>query len=187
MADVAVIGERTFLFEKIFKESQLDALFISPGILGSPFLPKIKMIIVPAGFANPEYSDILPALIRSRSNIATFVENGGVLTVFGPLVPKHMYDWLPLHIEYIHEYFTSDLSAASDDECSCLVSQESAYCDGYLLPGKDLNPVFTDSKGRAVLVSGNYGRGVLVITSIHEFPQSKYLRWGAEKGMPARI
>ena len=95
MPDIALIGERTFLYEKLFGECGLSFQFVSPSLLGSPFLPQYKAVILPTGFANPQYSGALLALLRIRSNISSFVKRGGVLTVFGPMVSEHGYEWLP--------------------------------------------------------------------------------------------
>ena len=76
MSDIALIGERTLLFEKLFDDLGASYQFLSPAILGSPFLPKYRMVMIPTGFANPDYSETLPALQRMKSNIANFVKNG---------------------------------------------------------------------------------------------------------------
>ena len=96
MTDIALIGEKTYLYEKLFADLGVSFQFLSPAILGSPFLPKFKVAVIPTGFANPQYCKTLPALQRLKSNISDFVKKGGVLTVFGPMIPEHDYDWLPL-------------------------------------------------------------------------------------------
>lgn len=96
MPDIAIIGEKTFLFEKLLDESGREHTFVKPEVLGSPFLPQFRMAMIPTGFANPQYSKTLAALKASKSKIAEFLERGGILTIFGPLVPEHDYEWLPL-------------------------------------------------------------------------------------------
>jgi len=72
MSDIALIGERTFLFEKLFQDLGATFQFLQPGVLGSPFLPQYRMVMIPTGFANPEYSKTLPALQSMKSNITGF-------------------------------------------------------------------------------------------------------------------
>jgi hypothetical protein len=189
MPDIALIGDRTFLFEKLFQELGASYQSLQPSILGSPFLPKFKMIIIPTGFANPQYSKTLPLLQRFKSNMAGFIRDGGILTVFGPLVPEHDYDWLPLPLRYICELSSQQITPAqtSEHECSCLCSTLTPECDGYLLPDPGFETVLKDSQGRAILVVGEYGQGLIVATSVHEFPAAGYIRWALSKAKPAKF
>jgi hypothetical protein len=189
MPDIALIGDRTFLFEKLFQELGASYQFIPPGILGSPFLPKFKMIMIPTGFANPQYSNTLPMLQRFKSSLAGFIREGGILTVFGPLEPEHNYDWLPLPLKYVCELSSQQITPAqtSKHECSCLCSTSTPECDGYLLPGAGFDPVLEDSQGRIILAAGKYGQGLVVATSVHEFPAAEYIRWALCKAKPAKF
>ncbi len=187
MPDIAIIGEKTFLFEKLLDETGREYQFVKPEILGSPFLPRFRMVVIPTGFANPQYSKVLPALKASKSRIAEFLERGGVLTIFGPLVPEHEYEWLPLSLKYIGEYENTELVPTSDHRCNSLVDAKTADCDGYLIPGKGFETTLANSKNRSVLVIGKFGRGKIVATTIHEFPSAGYLCWAAEEGEPAKI
>lgn len=186
MSDIAVIGERNFLYEKLFQDLKASYQFLSPQILGSPFLPQYRMVLIPSGFANPEYSQTLPALQRMRSNIARFVESGGALTVFGPMVAEHSYEWLPLPLKYRCE-FSSQKITLSGENCSCLICTTTPECDGYLIPGEGFETVVEDNQGRAILVAARYGEGLIVATSVHEFPASEYIKWALDKAKPARI
>jgi hypothetical protein len=186
MSDIALIGERTFLFEKLFQDLGTTFQFLQPGVLGSPFLPQYRMVMIPTGFANPEYSKTLPALQSMRSNITGFVKRGGVLTVFGPMVPEHDYEWLPLPLKYVCELGTQNV-APSEQECSCLLCTSTPECDGYLLPGEGFETVLKDAKGRAILVMARFGEGLIVATSVHEFPAAEYITWALEKARPAKL
>ncbi len=185
MPDIAVISDRSFLFEKLFQDLGVSYQFLQPSILGSPFLPQYKMVLIPTGFAHTQYSKALPALQRTRSNIAEFVRNGGVLTVFGPMV-EHNYEWLPLKLKYVCEYGSHTVEP-SEDECSCLLCTLTPECDGYLVPGEGFDTVLKDSKDRSILVVGKYGEGLIVATSVHEFPAGDYIKWALGKAKPARI
>ncbi len=187
MPDIAIIGERTFLFEKLLQEVGREYQFVKPVILGSPFLPQFRMMVIPTGFANPQYSTTLPILKACRSKIESFLKKGGVLTVFGPLVTKHEYEWLPLKLEYVGEYKNTELVSASDHCCSCLAGDKTVDCDGYLIPGEGFETVMVDSEERSVLVIGTFGKGKIVATTIHEFPSTDYLCWAAKEGELTKI
>lgn len=186
MSDIALIGERTFLYEKLFADLAVSFQFISPGILGSPFLPRFKVVMIPTGFANSTYCRTLPALQRNKSNISDFVKNGGVLTVFGPMVDEHDYDWLPLPLRYVCELGPQSV-AASGHECSCLLCTSTPECDGYLIPGKGFEIVLKDENDRAVLVRANFGEGMIVATSVHEFPAAEYIKWALSRARAAKL
>jgi hypothetical protein len=186
MPDIALIGDPTFLFEKLFQDIGASYHFLQASALGSPFLPKFKMILIPTGYANPQYSKTLPVLLRLKSNVASFVRDGGILTVFGPLVPEHNYEWLPLPLKYVCDLGSQHV-ATSEHECSCLCCTLTPECDGYLIPGQGFETVLKDSKGRAVLAVGKYGQGLIVATSVHEFPAAEYIRWALGKAKPAKF
>jgi len=186
MPDVALIGNKNFLFEKLFEEAGVGFQFINPEVLGSPFMPKFKLLIVPTGFANTQYSKALPALRRSKSAIASFVLAGGVLLVYGPLVLLHDFDWLPLALQYNGEYSEAEDVSATDHQFSCLCSG-SADCDGYLVAGEEFETVMTDSRGRSIMVVGRLGEGLIVATTIHEFPTREFICLAAKLAKPAKI
>ena len=186
MSDIAIISERNFLFEKLFGDLGISFQFLSPAILGSPFLPKFKAVMIPTGFANPQYSKALPALQRMKSNISDFVKRGGVLTVFGPMVPEHNYDWLPLPLRYVCELGTQSVTP-SKDECSCLLCTSTPECDGYLIAGESFETVLKDEKDRAILVRAQFGEGLIVATSVHEFPAAEYIKWALSRARPAKL
>jgi len=189
MPDIAIIGDRNFLFETLFREIGATYQFLQPSVLGSPFLPRFRMVMIPTGFANPQYSKNLPALQRQSSNLARFVKEGGSLTVFGPMILEHDYSWLPLKLRYVCELGGQEVQSCecNFDDCACLSCTPAPECDGYLLPGAGFETVLKDAKGRAVLVAGTYGRGLIVATSIHEFPTKEYIRWALERSKEARI
>lgn len=186
MSDIALIGERTFLYEKLFADLAVSFQFLSSTVLGSPFLPRFKTVMIPTGFANPEYSKTLPALQRMKSNILDFVKKGGVLTVFGPMVPEHEYDWLPLQLRYVCEISSQSIDSC-EHECSCLLCTSTPECDGYLIPGEDFETVLRDEKNRAILVRANFGEGQIVATTVHEFPAAEYLKWALSRAKPAKL
>jgi hypothetical protein len=189
MPDIALLGERTFLFEKLFEELGAECQFLQVSALGSPFLPRYKMLVVPTGFANPQYSKALQSLTVAKSRIAEFIKGGGVLTVYGALVPEHNYDWLPLPLKYVCDYGPQKIRKQECEhrECACVTCTETPECDGYLVPGEGYQTVLADSNGRPILAVGKYGSGIIVVTSIHEFPTVEYLRWALRKAKPSNL
>lgn len=187
MPEIGIIGEKSFFFEKLLQSTGKNFQFLDPGVLGSPFLPKFNMIIIPTGFANPQYSKILPSLKACKSKISDFVKQGGILTIFGPLVPEHNYEWLSLPIKYMEDCKSTELIPNSYHFSSNLVDMPIAECDGYLEIGDDFETVLNDSQGRPVLVKGHFGKGTIIATTIHEFPSVDYLCRAAEKGNPTKI
>jgi hypothetical protein len=186
MTDIALIGERNFLYEKLFQELGVTYHFLHASILRSPFLPQFKMVMIPTGFANSQYSDTLSSLERLKSRLAEFVSKGGILTVFGPLVPEHNYDWLPIPLKYIGEYTPREVQP-SEHESACLCDTPRPECDGYLIPGEGFRTVLEDDRDRAIIVAANYGNGMIVATSVHEFPAAEFIRWALTKAKPAMI
>ena len=65
-------------FNRYIEECGIACELITPQMLAAPFFrPVINCLIIPTGFANPAYSNILPAVRASSSRITGFVENGG--------------------------------------------------------------------------------------------------------------
>jgi hypothetical protein len=186
MTDIAIIGERAFLYEKLFAELSVSFQFLSPAILGSPFLPRFKAVLIPTGFANAQYSQTLPALKRAKSNISDFVKTGGLLTVFGPMVESHDFDWLPLPLSYVCELGCRSVPP-TENECSCLLCTSTPECDGYLIPGEGFETVLRDEKDRAILVTAKFGDGLIVATTVHEFPAGEYIKWALGQAKPAKL
>ncbi|HOT06105.1 MAG: hypothetical protein A4E45_02179 [Methanosaeta sp. PtaB.Bin039] len=187
MPDVALIGDRTFLYEKLFSEAGLDCQFIRPEMLASPFLPRYRMIIIPTGFANPQYSCALPHLRSARSSLSRFVNAGGVLLIFGPLVTEHDYDWLPVALSYSGSYSQAQQLSSGEAEDSCICPEGRGDCDGYLTPGEGVSTLLRDAQNRPVLCSAELGQGIILATTIHEFPSAQFLQQMAGRGRPAKI
>lgn len=92
-------------FNRYIEECGVSCELVTPHMLAAPFYrPVLSCLIIPTGFGNPAYSNLLPALRASSPRIRRFVETGGSLLVFGAAAEKpDAYDWLPFGIVYRHD------------------------------------------------------------------------------------
>jgi hypothetical protein len=106
-------------------------------------------------------------------------------------VPEYDFDWLPLTLKYVCEYGPQETSESSCtcqySGCACMSCTTTPECDGYLIPGDNFETVLKDSKGRSVLAVAKYGKGLIIATSIHEFPTIEYLRWALDRARQAKL
>jgi hypothetical protein len=87
----------------------------------------------------------------------------------------------------IRESMTTHSLNPSEGDCSCLICTTTPECDGYFIPGEGFETVIKDDKGRAILVMAKYSEGLIVATSVHEFPAAEYIKWALDMARPARI
>lgn len=176
-------------FNRYIEELGILSELVTPQMLAAPFFQlSLSCLIIPTGFANPAYSNILPALRASSGRIARFVESGGNLLVFGAAMDNPgAYDWLPFDISYSHDYRPRAVTCTPspggtiiDDydagciECDGTFSSHDADCIG-------------SADGDAVVVKKHVGKGTIVVTSIHEFPSKKFLEAFCTCGSPVRF
>lgn len=186
MPEIALIWDTKLLFEKFFVEHGFSHQLVHPASLSSPFLPKFNMILIPTGFANPKYSNVLPSLIQNKSRIENFIKKGGILLVFGALTDSHSYEWLPVHIEYVQRYGPAELSRTSSSEASLLAGDSSQECDGFFHRADGEWILINDTED-AVLVTFEYGKGKIIATTIHEFPTPEFIRWAIDNSIPSHL
>ena len=184
MPDIALLWDTRLLFEKFFIEQGFDHQLVHPGSMGSPFLPTFKLAIIPTGFANPRYSNVLLPLMQNRHRLQRFIHNGGVLLVYGPLIDYHSYNWLPVDIEYVQRYGPVELSQQVRSDVSSLAGDSIQECDGFFCRA-DGECIMVNDKGEVVLVKIEHGAGLIITTTIHEFPTPKFIRWALENSTPA--
>ncbi|MDI3539405.1 MAG: hypothetical protein PWQ52_528 [Methanolobus sp.] len=176
MTDVMLLWDSPLLFEKLFAEHGIKCQRITAETIGTPFLPPCKCLVVPTGFANPAYTKVLGGLRRSKKQIERFVEKGGILLVFGPMVEGHDFDWLPIELKYTQKQMSADICKAKDG-AQCIVDKlEHVEFDGYLTD-KEGEVLLTDPEGRALMVSKKIGDGMIIATTVHEFPSGDFLKW----------
>lgn len=152
---------------------------ITPQMLAAPFFRgTFSCLIIPTGFANPQYSNLLPALRASADRIERFVTNGGNLLVFGAALAKpDAYDWLPFPVTYRHECRQRAVSCPPGGTAATLVEDYDAghiECDG-TFPGHGCGVAGT-ADGEAVMLEQQAGSGRIVVTSIHEYPSRSFIR-----------
>lgn len=188
MTDVMLIWDTPLLFEKLFLDNDLKCQRILSHAVGTPFLPSCKCIIIPTGFANPEYTKIAAGIERNGRAFEKFVKNGGILVVFGPMVPEYHYDWLPVELTYVQEHGSTLAQKVGEHGAQCIITDADTpvECDGYFSK-TDTDVLLNNSDGKPVMVAKNVGDGIVVATTIHEFPSADFLSWVMERAKLSRI
>lgn len=174
-------------FNRYIEESGIGCELITPHMLAAPFYrATINCLIIPTGFANPAYSNLLPALRASSSRITRFVEKGGNLLVFGAAIDKpDAYDWLPFSVHYTHDHHPRPITCTPASETRRIIEDYDASCiecDGIF---SLFDAECTGSTGEsAVLIEKKVGNGIIVVTTVHEFPSRSFLQQFCKSGQP---
>ena len=153
---------------------------ISPHMLASPFWRgRFVLLIVPTGFANPAYSNLLPALRAASGRLRHFVENGGRLLVFGAGCRREdAYDWLPFPLTYAFVYGPRAVRFTGESRYNSLFSGydlAAVECDGSF-PAHGGETLAASPEGEALLVGKAVGDGMILVSSIHEYPSREFLK-----------
>jgi hypothetical protein len=167
-------------FNRYIEDCGVQCETVTPQMIATPFYRgRYVSMVIPTGFGNPNYSGLLPALRASTSRIRTFVEKGGNLLVCGSMSSTPgTYDWLPIDVEYCHEYFTAHVhvnhespftSVLEDFDCTAV------ECDGHFTRFEG-TPVATSEEGKTLMFSENVGKGSIVVMALHEYPSRSFLR-----------
>jgi hypothetical protein len=148
-------------------------------MLAAPFFRgTFNCLIIPTGFANPLYSNLLPALRASSPRIKKFVENGGHLLVFGAAANRSdAYDWLPFGVLYRQDSHSRRIMCLQDSATGSIIEDYdigNIECDGSF-PSHEGDSIGS-SESDDVLVEKKVGEGKIVITTIHEFPSRIFLK-----------
>jgi glutamine amidotransferase-like uncharacterized protein len=148
-------------------------------MLAAPFYRgTFTCLIIPTGFANQNYSNLLPALRASSPRIQKFVENGGNLLVFGASAEKpDVYDWLPFSVAYHHDCHPRRIDCISSSDTSALIDDYDPACiecDGSF-SCHDAKPV-GKADSADVIIEKQVGKGTIVVTSVHEYPSRIFLK-----------
>jgi hypothetical protein len=175
MSDVILLWDCPLLFEKLFVEYGLECSRALSTSLGTPYLPACKVLVLPTGFANKQYTKTGIGLERGKHSLEKFVAKGGTLLVFSPLVPEYIYEWLPFSLKYIMEENPCTPHPVGKHDAQRLVENivPPVGCDGYFAE-TDANVVLKDDKGRPIMVVKEIGEGLIVATTIHELPAAGF-------------
>lgn len=165
-------------FSRYIEDCGITCELVTPHMLAAPFFRGVfNCLIIPTGFGNPKYSNLLPALRASSLRIEEFVKNGGNLLVFGAATDNPAaYDWLPFSMTYFHECHPRKVVCSGSSVVPTIIEDfdaECIECDGSF-PVHDAETAGT-AEDHAVIIEKKIGRGRIVVTSIHEFPSRGFL------------
>ena len=174
-------------FSRLIEDCGICCEIVTPQMLAAPFFrPTLNCLIIPTGFANPAYSNLLPALRASAPRIRRFIENGGSLLVFGAAADKpDAYDWLPFSVVYQHDSHPRKIVfTAGSGTCSIIddYNPEAIECDG-IFPEHGGEGVGT-CESATVIIEKRIGEGRVVVTSVHEYPSRRFLTDFCAEGSP---
>jgi glutamine amidotransferase-like uncharacterized protein len=174
-------------FNRYIEECGIGCELVTPHMLAAPFFrPTLNCLIIPTGFGNPSYSNLLPALRASSPRILRFIENGGSLLVFGAAADKpDAYDWLPFSVVYRHDCHPRSIAIATGSCTQSIIDDfdpSAIECDGTFTEFEGEGVGISESA--AVLIEKRVGRGRVVVTSVHEYPSRKFLREFCAEGAP---
>jgi hypothetical protein len=174
-------------FNRFIEDCGISCEPVTPHMLAAPFYrPTLNCLIIPTGFANPAYSNLLPALRASSPRIRRFVENGGSLLVFGAATDKpDAYDWLPFRVVYRHDCHPRSITFTTGSFTRSIIDDydpAAIECDG-IFPEHEGEGVGTCGS-TAITIEKRIGRGRVVVTSIHEYPSRSFLKEFCAEGSP---
>lgn len=175
MSDVILLWDSPLLFEKLFLEYGLECTRAVSTSVGTPYLPACKILILPTGFANKQYTKTGVGLERSKNSLEKFVSKGGTLLIFSPLVPEYEYEWLPFTLKYVMEDNPCTPKIIAEHEAQKLIQNITPPigCDGYFAE-TDAEVILKDDKDRPIMVVKEIGDGMIIATTIHEFPAAQF-------------
>jgi len=177
-------------FNRYIEECGIACEHITPQMLAAPFYRgSFNCLIIPTGFANPAYSNLLPALRAASARIKKFVENGGNLLVFGAAADRpDAYDWLPFHAVYRHDCHPRRIECSSSSDAGTLIDDYNSQCiecDGSFLSHEGTRVGIAELCD--VIIEKTIGEGRIVVTSVHEFPSRGFLKNFCSSGKESRF
>jgi hypothetical protein len=183
--EIALLWDKDTLFREYLIDKGFTCEVVMPNTLSAPFFSftGYKLVIVPAGFGNELYSGMLKALRANSVLIKDFVKAGGTLLVSGALSNKDAYNWLPIKIEYVTEKRRVKIAVVKEHKARGIVEKEECMCDGYFsVVGADGEVILRekDKDRKAILVVSEYGAGVIIATTIHEYPSERFIAYFVE-------
>lgn len=179
---VAVIWEGPVLFTRLIEECGHSCELVTPHLLAAPFFRRrLHGLVVPAGFASPGHTTVLAALRAIRPRIRRYVEEGGTLLTFGAGADHpSAYDWLPVPVSYRYGFSTTSLETQKDHPFISIIEEgaEKVSIDGILdsSPGDENGQVILQAPDGPVMLDISYGKGRILIASLHEYPSRRFVR-----------
>lgn len=197
---VGIIANNSAMFDRLLEESGCTPEVVTPHLLAAPFFRrKYSAIVVPSGFAYGDQLTVLYALRACRSRILKFIRSGGAILVYGAGADlPDAYDWVPFQMRYLFGFLNgpvkedgSDLVCIKD-ECSEVLTVDGTFAlsDIGRSAGRELtaplescNPlIHLTLQDLPVMVEYRYGSGLLVLTTLHEYPSRKFLKYLTSSG-----
>jgi glutamine amidotransferase-like uncharacterized protein len=177
-------------FNRYIEECGIACEHVTPQMLAAPFYRgSFNCLIIPTGFANPAYSNLLPALRAASARIKKFVENGGNLLVFGASADRpDAYDWLPFPVIYRHECHPRRVECSSFSDAGTLIDDynpQCIECDGSFLSHEGTRVGIAELCD--VIIEKKIGDGRIVVTSVHEYPSRGFLKNFCSSGKESRL
>lgn len=174
-------------FNRFIEDCGITCELVTPHMLAAPFYRQtFNCLIIPTGFANPIYSNLLPALRASSPRIKKFVENGGNLLVYGAATEKpDAYDWLPFAVTYQHDCHQRRIDCVPNSDAGTLINDYdplSIECDGSFVSHDGCG--VGKAEDLDVIIEKPVGKGRIVVTSVHEYPAKKFLTLFCSTGLP---
>lgn len=175
-----LLWDSPLMFSRLIEDCGSACESVNPNMLASPFWRgRFGALIIPTGFANPDYSNLLPALRAAEGRIRRFVENGGRLLVFGAgCCREDAYDWLPFPVTYAFGYGPRAVRFTGEGPFNSLFSGydlDAVECDGSF-PSHGGETLAATPDGETLLIEKPLGDGVILVTSIHEYPSREFLK-----------
>lgn len=177
---IGLLWDSPLMFSRLIEDCGACCETVNPYMLASPFWRgRFVALIVPTGFANPAYSNLLPALRAAERRIRRFVENGGRLLIFGAGCPREdAYDWLPFPVTYTFAYGPRAVRFTRESNYSSLFAgydHTAVECDGSF-PAHGGETLAVSATGEALLIGKAIGDGMILVSSIHEYPSREFLK-----------
>lgn len=174
----ALLWDTSTTFVRFVEDCGLSCQLVTPQLLAAPFFrASFSVLVVPTGFGNPAYSRTLVALRASQNRIQRFLERGGALVVFGAAIDRaDAYDWLPFRLAYHHQHSPCRLEPVEPVLFDALFNDydpEAIECDGWFEESE--GTVIATADGRPVAVAARVGDGLVVATTVHEYPSRGFL------------
>jgi hypothetical protein len=175
----ALVWDQKILFSRYIEECGVSCELLTPYMIAAPFYRgRFVTLIVPTGFANPEYSNLLPALKAAAPRIKRFIEEGGNLLIFGAASAREdAYSWLPFRLQYHHAYGKVELHIDDDHPSITLFEKCDTSCiesDGYFTDHE--GTVVASASGKPLMIARRVGKGEVVAATIHEYPSPAFVR-----------